>query len=93
MSDLENSEYFRENDEFTNEEFMERDNSIRTIFINGLKWFDGQIIRRNSIINENEYTMVIKWDHGNDPILINLNLVCHYICNFEMQVFYKWRIH
>jgi hypothetical protein len=75
MSDLENSEYFRENDEFTNEEFIERDNSIRTIFINGLKWFDGQIIRRNSIINENEYTMVIKWDHGNDPILINLNLV------------------
>jgi hypothetical protein len=75
MSDLENSEIFKENDGFTNEEIIDKESKIKAIFINGLKWFDGNIIRRNSITNDNEYTMVIKWYNGNDPILINLNLV------------------
>jgi hypothetical protein len=73
MSDLENSEIFKENDGFTNEEIIDKESKIKAIFINGLKWFDGNIIRRNSITNDNEYTMIIKWYNGNDPILINLN--------------------
>jgi hypothetical protein len=75
MSDLENSVIFKENDGFTNEEINNKESKIKAIFINGLKWFEGNIIRRNSITNDNEYTMLIKWYNGNDPILINLNLV------------------
>jgi len=81
MSDLENSENPTINDDITNKknpEIEKKTDKISAIFINGLKWFNGNVLRWNSSRDLNELNADILWDEDDD-MLINSNLKSHCI--------------
>jgi hypothetical protein len=75
MSDLDNSEKSQDIEANTIYTNFKKENKITAILINGLKWFHGSIVGEYSILNENEYSMLIDWEHENDPILFNTDLM------------------
>ena len=76
MSDLENSEKPINTEYITNKEnTIEK---ISAIFINGIKWFTGNVLRRYTIGDIKEYSVDILWDEDDD-ILTNSNLKSHCI--------------
>ena len=76
MSDLDNSEKPTINEDITdkkNTEIEKKTDKISAIFINGLKWFNGNLLRWNTSRDLNELNVDILWEEDDD-ILINSNL-------------------